>query len=475
MKIAEFFAVLTLKGGKESVQQMKGLVSASIGAKSALLSATTALYQMSDAARKSAVFMDMYQLNTGLSAIQLQQLSFKASQAGVSMGELGQTIQALQQKSANARLGYGWDPVLTRFGLHPGQDPVTQLNKIGAAIRRLQATNPAEARALASKAGIGDGMYYAMLRGSTEQMNKQLILTEKEQKALVKLNGEWNKFWFYLKQIVVKIQALGAVFQTNVVKILTRAIQGFYELFKRISDVISASDKLKGVALAVGAALAYAFSPMILVLGAVALALEDIFTYFEGGDSVTGRIIEWVSQSKEFLELWESIKVAFDVFIELTKMSYEGWKELIAVLNDAGFFKDILDGIANTLRFIIDGLLALTKIPGVKWLLERAGYGQIYDMADERLNKEMGFLTNASDKILGGLLSQRGSDLLGSGFDKLASMTQNNNVVVQVEGTGDAAKDAQTVATWKNELAQAQGQQAYRSVGGRMSMGRYGN
>jgi hypothetical protein len=86
----------------------------------------------------------------------------------------------------------------------------------------------------------------------------------------------------------------------------------------------------------------------------------------------------------------------------------------------------------------------------------------------------MGFLTNASDKIFGGLLSQRGSDLLSSGFNKLVGMTQNNNVVVQVEGTGDAAKDAKTVATWKNELAQAQGQQAYRSLGGRMSMGRYG-
>lgn len=461
MTIAELVAKISLKGGDKAVAQMQGLMKSTIATKAALLGAVAALYKMSDAARQSAMFMDMYQLNTGLSTEQLQKMSYQAAAAGVSMQELGGTIQKLQQMNANARLGYGWDPILTRFGVTPGQDPVTQLNQISNALKRLGASNPAEAHALASKVGLSDSMYYALMKMGTEQMNKQLILTQKEQQALVKLNIQWNKVWFYLKQVTVKIQALGAAFQTRVVKVLTRAIQGFYELFLRIYNTVTASEKLKTEIKAIGVALTAAFAPELLLLSAVALVLEDIFTYFEGGQSVTGRIIEWCKQSEEFKDMWESIGDIFNVFIELIKMAYTGWKELIAALKDAGFFEEMMKGICESIRFFVDAIMNLLALPPVRWALKRAGFEGISDIADKRLAQDADFMDSAISKWWSSFLNPFSAmkETFGIG-------TQNNNTNIYVQGSGDPRAVAQYVGEMQQSVAQANAQQHVVAQGG---------
>lgn len=335
MIISELVALIKLKGGKETASQMQGIVKSTMAAKVALGAAATALYQMSKAARDMAVNLDMYQINTGLSGQQLQQLSFQAAQAGVSMGELGSTIQHLQNLSAKANLGEGWSPVLSRFGVMPGQDPVTQLNKISEALKRLQKTAPAEARQLAHEAGLSDTMYYALMKGFTGQMNKQFILTQKEQAELVKLNIQWNKVWFYIKQITVKIQALGRGMQTKFVDVLLNAVQGFGELFTRVVALIDAHKELQYI---LGAILLY-FNPWLGVLAAIGLVLEDIFVYFQGGSSITGRLVEWCKQSQEFQDIWLGIKTVFDIIAFSMKGLKMLWDEVI---------KPIIDKISQT-------------------------------------------------------------------------------------------------------------------------------
>lgn len=424
MKIAELFAEITLKGGKAAVSEMKGLLTSTIATKSALLSAATELYKLTSIAREFAVSMDKYQVNTGLSAQQLQKLSFQASQAGVSMQELGGAIQRLQQHNANARLGYGWDPIFSRFvGLNPNQDPVTQLNRISAAIRRLQATNPAEAKALASKAGISDSMYYAILRGTTEEMNKELILTNKEQMALVKLNQQWHKFWFYLKQIGAKLQALSAQFQTKVVRIVTRAIQGYYELARRVYDVISSHEKLKKVFIVLAAVITAIFVPWIAALSAIVLILEDIFTYFEGGDSITGDIINWVKQSEKLKTVWETIKSIFELCLKAIK----GIKE---------FFKD--PSFDNVIRIVT---------------------GKQQDSSS--------FLGNVGKQALNSLPFGLGSALRIAG-------NATANVVNYFQSTGNPVEDARIAgAVTRTELQQAAGQTNNLSLGGKSGGMRY--
>ena len=220
MKIAELFAVISLKGGKETVATMKGLLDTTVATKVALLGAVTALYKMSDVARQAAMDLDIYQNNTGLSGEQLQELSYKAAQAGVSMKELGGTIQRLQQMSTDVLMGKGMPEPFMWLQLDPKQSPIAQLDKIGVKLRELSQTEPALAKNIANQLGLSDNVYYSLLNNANDEMNKQFLLTMKEQKALVALNKEWNKVWFYIKQITIKLQGIGAALQTRFVKIL---------------------------------------------------------------------------------------------------------------------------------------------------------------------------------------------------------------------------------------------------------------
>lgn len=417
MKAGELIFEILMKGGGKALQDIRNLSAGIKDFRLGLISALKSFDKISAAAREVAVQLDMYQLNTGMSAEQLQRLSFQASQAGVSMNELGATIQRLQQKNANARLGYGWDPLLSRFGLHPGQNPVTQLNQIGAALRRLQATNPGEAHALAAKVGLSDTMYYALLRGTTEQMDKQLILTNKEQSALVKLNQQWNKFWFYIKQITVKMQVLSAGMQTKFLKLLLDAAKGFLELFTRINNVIQANDKLKYAVMAFGLVITAYFAPWLLVLGAVALILEDIWVYFQGGDSLTGRIIDFVKNSKYLKEHWEGLKTIF-----------EGIKGVLSPIAD--YFKLMGDEIRLISEF-------LDKHPKLMGVLEKLGEHALETMRPM--------------------------------FDPVGALgAATVNITNHFTSTGDTVKDAEIAgASGRAELDAVQGQSKSRTVSGR--------
>lgn len=422
MPIAELVALIKLKGGKESVATMQGLIKSTIGAKVALGAAATALYQMSKAARDMAVTLDMYQLNTGLSGQQLQKLSYQAAQAGVSMGELGNTIQHLQNLSAKANLGEGWSPVLSRFGIMPGQDPVTQLNKIGAALRRMQSYAPGEARQLAHEVGLSDTMYYALLKGGTDEMNKQFLLTLKEQNALVKLNIQWNRFWFYIKQITVKIQALGAGMQMKFVNVLVNAVQGAGELLTRFVSLVETNKELKYI---IAGILLY-FNPWLAILAAIGLILEDIFVYFQGGDSITGKIVEWCKQSQKMQDIWLGIKTVFDVI----KMSLEGlkmlWDEFVSPM--------------------------IEKLSKMKWLTD------IVSKISSFMNplESLGQARRMYDQTIGSDNTSRPNIANNMGGDVNVTTTVNMN------GTANTKEDGRTIAeTVSGQVQEATRQNSY--------------
>ncbi len=340
MKIAELFAEITLKGGKETIASLKGILTNTTAIKAGLVGATAALYKMSDVARKTAMEMDIYQMNTGLSTIQLQKLSFQAAQAGVSMSDLGGAIEHLQQLNANARLGKGYPGIFTQLGLVPGQDPVHQLNVIGQKLRQIRASNPDIAKNYADQLGLSDKMYYVLLKGGNDQLNKQFILTQKEQKSLVDLNKQWNQFWYYIKQIGIKLSGVSAVLQTRFVKMMTNALQLVGEVLVKLFKIIDAHKSLKFLVLAIGTLVAWYFAPWLVVLGAIALVLDDIMGYFDGRDSITGRLVNWAKKSKEFQDTIKGITILFRTLV---------WT--IKKIGDAIEMSHILDVLKLMMKF----------------------------------------------------------------------------------------------------------------------------
>lgn len=440
--IAELVAIINLKGGKESVAAMKGLCDVTIATKNALLQQLTVLYKWSEAARQAAMSLEIYQTNTGLSGEQLQEMSYKAAQAGVSVNELSGQIQKIQQMSKDIELGQGDAKPFQLMEIDPRQNPIDILDELSEKLRSLHQYDPARAKQMANMFGISDTMFYSMLDDSNEKMNKQFLLTQKEQKALVQLNKEWNKVWFYIKQIGIKLQGMGAVLQSQFVKILLNAVQGLGEILTRIADVINANEDLKNALLIIGGVLAALFAPWLLQLAAIALILEDIFVYFQGGDSVTGQIVEWCQQSETFMKLWEAIKFIWEVVVGLFKAAYEGWQNLLACLSDAGVFDWILEkikSIVDLINMAVDGWLMLSQSKLGQWVLKRLGMDeQVNDFAAKRLTED-----GYGEMVATPPLSNNSSNF-----------TQNNNVVLQ--STGDIHQDQQAASSFVREVSDAQ-------------------
>lgn len=418
MIVTELAALIKLQGVKNAVSQLKDF-------SQHIQTAAKSLYDVTAKAREFAVSLDMYHINTGMSTEQLQQLSFTAAQAGVSIDELGSTIQHLQNLSAKANLGEGWSPVLSRFGIMPGQDPVTQLNRISAGLKRLRAAGAeGEARQLASEVGLNDKMYYALMKGFTGEMNKQFILTRKEQNALVKLNAEWNKAWFYVKQIAVKIQALGAGLQTKFVEVLVNAVQGFGELAMRVGQVLNQHQELQYLI----AGVVLYLNPWLAALTAIALIFEDIFVYFQGGSSVTGRLVEWCKQSERFKDIWLGIKTVFD----LIKFSLKGLQEL---------WQTVILPILN-------------KISETKWLMN------IIKVVERALNplEQIGYARRKMEELTS-------SENARPNMSTISTGNVSVQTTVNMNGTANPREDGQTIAdTVSTEVESAARQNSYAPI-----------
>lgn len=408
--LSELYVILGLKGGKESISTMKGLLDVTVATKNAFLQNVEVLYKWSEAARNAAMNLEIYQTNTGLSGEQLQEMSYKAAQAGVSIEELGGQIQKIQQMTKDIQLGQGDYKPFQLMEINPNQNPVDILDELSEKLRSLYQYDPARAKQMANMFGLSDTMFYSLLDESNEQMNRQFLLTEKEQKALVKLNKEWNKVWFYIKQIGIKLQGMGAALQTQFVKIILGAVQGVGELLYRFFDLINTSEDFKIVLAAIGVVLAAVFAPWLLQLGAIALILEDIFVYFQGGDSVTGQIVEWCKQSERFQHIWESINSVFDAI----KTAF-GW--LSTLLTD----------------FIIPAIKTLNDFSKTKW-------GNI-------ISKGLDFAVNpvgSSLDMIGGV-----KQMIGGG-----SSSQTNNI--SFVSSGDVNQDQHAASSFVKEVSDAQ-------------------
>ncbi|MGL5753506.1 MAG: hypothetical protein ACRCXT_23375, partial [Paraclostridium sp.] len=137
---------------------------------------------------------------------------------------------------------------------------------------------------------------------------------------LLKVQNQINKQYFDLGQsmIYVKIQLLKLwkaflPFLSNVMKVggailgvlvwaLTTLLDAINWLFTPFNDLSTGMNALRFTILAVGSAFMIAFAPMLSLLTVIGLIIEDIWMYFNGGESATGYVIEW------FKSMFSSIK-----------------------------------------------------------------------------------------------------------------------------------------------------------------------
>ena len=300
---------INMKGGKDSVSAMKQLKVTTLAAKTAALAAVVAFAKMSQEARKLAMNMDVFEKTTGLSSKVLERMSFKAASAGISLDNYGDTLQRIQQMTMDIARGQGNIAPFQLHGIGVSKDPIKVMDQISAKLKSLQG-NPARAAQLAQDFGLSNEMMYALMQGQTEELEEQWLLKAKDKEALVQLNREWYKLWWYAKQIGIRSQGFLAHVALPIVKIAARLVKTFGEILFAVSDWYSKTawikDFMTAIAIIAAGILIY-LHPIIATLALVAIALEDVWGYFHGKDSITGGLIEWIKSGEILKDIFMTI------------------------------------------------------------------------------------------------------------------------------------------------------------------------
>ena len=362
MQIGSLEVKIGIKGGKESIATMNQLKTTTLAAKAAIIAAVVGFAKMSQEARKLAMNLDVFEKTTGKSGVALQKMSFQAAAAGVNLSNLDSTLQSIQQSIIDISLGEGNIKPFQRWGIGLNKDPEKVLEQIGKKLRELEKTSPALASKMARDFGLSNQMMYFLLEEQSKERNHQFLLNKKDKEALVQLNREWYKLLWYIKQIAIRSQGFLAHVAIPIVKAVTSLVKTFGEIViwwgQFLQTSTNARRVLLGIAVIVGAILAF-FFPITAALILIVAAVEDIYGYFTGKDSITGHIIDWIKQSKTVRIIYETIRDTIKQIIDLLSGKtikegaaklYKGAKETLSQVNEEVAKKVTTGGATNLLK-----------------------------------------------------------------------------------------------------------------------------
>jgi hypothetical protein len=316
----------------------------------------------------------------------------------------------------------------------------------------------------------------------------------------------------FLSKLVQSFQKL--VLETNIAKVVMVAFAGLAGvaavtgLGKLASALGSTSEGL--LALGIEGAI------IVAVVALIALAVEDLYTLFTGGQSVIGDFVDsmfGVGSAQAFVdgvtkaatELWEALKTLGPPLSELGGMLVDAFK---AALPIAEFFiKNTLASTVPILRWMVDGLIMF--IAGLRFVLNVAiqAFGYIHAAVKflidlfAKVGEAGGMFTNPFkgaldliqqaiawvDKLitkiggvkipgiggLGGLVGG-GSSPVTAAASTIAgaasgSVAQDNKVNITVQGGGDAQSTAKATANALGDVFETQKRNAMSAISGLFS------
>jgi hypothetical protein len=410
MKILDMFANIRMEGGGAAEMTLKGLLSSSMAAKAALVATSAALYQMSNAAREAALNYERFEAITGKSADELQELQYQAAQAGVAGEEIAGVVKNLQRLKVNVQLGRGMPAAFMLLGIDPAEDPVKMLETLRGKIGQLKAE---EAAAITSELGISENTFYFLSKSADEfdRLNKKFLLTKGQRETLVKLHAAFQKIWFVIKNISAQFQAMSAAFQVKFLNWVSDFIERMYDLALAVNNWLAENERIRNILLVIAGIAAVMFLPFAKILAVItllALAVEDVFTYFQGGDSITGMLVEWVKSSETLSAVWDTLKGGVDAVVSLFKLAWtylQGIWEMAKDLAESPFMKFVgkwaskgagalLKGYGNLFAAVKDGADNMAAANNSALESLRANGGGIYNNTTNGGDKNVNIYNN---------------------------------------------------------------------------------
>lgn len=299
----------------------------------------------------------------------LQQLSIRASEAsrGLGSGVEAFGLLGISATDANGELKPTVDLMLEVSRVFQGLNKAKQIelaDKLGlrGSIRLLQA-GPQEIRNLIKEAedlGVTTGEDAAIAAEFQDTLTNlwqtvksgSRILTRILAPAIKDIVDPMIEWWKTSKDLIESNLEGWVRNVTTAFKLLTLALGLFLggKLLMSIGGIVTA---LKGMSIAALAASASALLlPTLIGTGIAAfLALVDeAKTFFEGGDTYIGDLIE---KYPEWTEQIHAVAAAFATVADLTELIWEGWKAIFDLFTNTTF-EDIKEFFGNLPGFLGD-------------------------------------------------------------------------------------------------------------------------
>lgn len=295
-------------------------------------------------------------------------------------------------------------------------------------------------RGLAQTLGIDKGTIMLLQQGrkSVQELVKEMkgmAISERDAEVAAEFNTAWQNLATSFQRVAaILFRALTPAF-TKMAKVFT-----VFATFLKDHEAIVLTF-FSGLALIVSRKVVPAFlrwaaavliNPITWIIFAivaglilVGLAIDDVITYFKGGDSVIGRFLATMSKIFEDLN-WENFKAEMKALVQAFKDFWTEIKAMAGRIVDG--IKDKISSAINAVKGLITGLIEEVK-KAIDWITN-SKLGKAVSAAGSVLGKIGGAVSSvfSTDNSAGNVAS---SLLLPPGFGKSnQNISADNNVNV---------------------------------------------
>lgn len=302
MNIAEFFIKLGIKTDDQALARMDqnlmsmgkklGIVTAAAGA------ALFALDRFVDGTVRGTVALENFNKQTGLSIDQLQkwQVAGKLSDTSLTFEQIAQSVGNLQQRLTDISLGgnIGIEAILLR-GVSPlNTDAFEALEAIRENIKGIE---DAKVVNLLGRLGLSPNFIniLRLSREEFEKLGKQYFLSEKQRKQIVETGTAITKLKIeigLLKDRLVVAMTPALIRAVDMTRFLADGFMYLVQQVQLASEVWYGYETALKVVASALVGLGAAMFPVAAAVVGLFLLVEDLMSFGEGKDSITGRLVD---------------------------------------------------------------------------------------------------------------------------------------------------------------------------------------
>lgn len=289
---------------------------------------------------KAVVELDNFNKMTGISAELLNQWQLIAQRNNVSAGAIINAFETIARARGDLLAGKSISNAWALLGINPNDNPEKVFKNVLNSLKSIQDVNLKSTRL--SDLGF-DPQLINLIDGKGIELFKGRVLTEPQRKEILQL-----------KQSFTDIKITLSLWKDKIVFLMS-PLKYVVNSFRRIADTIDLliektigwQNLVKTFVLWFSLIFAKMF-PIATIITAIALTIEDIITYIQGGDSIFGG---FVGKIKNFIE---DLKTVYNFFASLLP---EAVKEFFTTYYNLA--KKVIEAITKPFLFIIEKMNSL--------------------------------------------------------------------------------------------------------------------